>query len=87
MVAVEVRQRADSTTTKDEEEEEEEENEEEAEEVNIKSNNPHLTGGELDIFKKYIGSYADIYIYRNNIHAIIYLHIVCISICVYSQYT
>ena len=35
--------RADSTTTKEEEKKDEEEQEEQA---NIKSNNPHLTGGE-----------------------------------------
>ncbi len=35
--------RADSTTTKEEKEEEEEEEEEKAD---IKSNNPHLTGGQ-----------------------------------------
>ena len=40
--------RADSTTTKEEtkEEGEEEEEEEEEEQADIKSNNPHLTGGE-----------------------------------------
>ena len=44
MVVVEVRQRR-----KGEDEEEEEKDEEEAEEeaTNIKSNNPHLAGGEL----------------------------------------
>ena len=57
MVAVEARRgnterrwswffRADSTTTKEETKEEgEEEEEEEEEQANIKSNNPHLTGG------------------------------------------
>ena len=41
------RLRADSTTTKEEGEEEEEEEEEE--QADIKSNNPHLTGGEQRI--------------------------------------
>ena len=45
------RLRADSTTTKEEkkeeeEEEEEEEEKEEEEKADLKSNNPHLTGGE-----------------------------------------
>ena len=40
--------RADSTTTKEEKkEEEEEEEEEEKEKSDIKSNNPHLAGGEI----------------------------------------
>ena len=46
------RLRADSTTTKEEtkeEGEEEEEEEEEEEQADIKSNNPHLTGGEQRI--------------------------------------
>ena len=41
------RLRADSTTTKEEKEEEEEEEEEVEEKADIKSNNPHLTGGEI----------------------------------------
>ena len=41
--------KADSATTKEEKKQEEEEEEEEVEEekADIKSNNPHLTGGEL----------------------------------------